>query len=166
MTFLRFLDNKPGSNFVNGFYTRHPRLRVRTANLIKRIRVALSAKDVEDYFVRFKQTAAGIPASNIFNYDEKNLRDHPGAVKVIFWKGVKDAEQVHDHTKSAISILLCGSGVGVVVPPLVGYQGVNVYNAWCLRDPVGAVYSAANSGWFDMFTFTGWFRKIMLPHAK
>jgi hypothetical protein len=84
LTFLRFLDNKPGSNFVNGFLTRHPRLRVRTANLIKRIRVALSAKDVEDFFVRFEQTAAGIPVSNIFNYDGRNLRDNPGAVKQCF----------------------------------------------------------------------------------
>ncbi len=52
--------------------------------MIKRIRVAFSAKDVEDFFVRFEQTAAVIPVSNIFNYDGRNLRDNPGAVKQCF----------------------------------------------------------------------------------
>jgi hypothetical protein len=94
------------------------------------------------------------------------LRDNPGAVKAIFQKGVKYAEQVRDHTKSAISIMLCGSGAGVMLPPYVVYQGANVYDAWCSRGPVGSVYSATKSGWFDMFTFTDWFKKIMLPHAK
>jgi hypothetical protein len=166
LTFFRFLDNKPGPDFVKGFLKRHARLGVRTANLVKRSRAAVSVKDVEDFFDRFEKTAAGIPASNVFNYDETNLRDNPGAVKAIFQKGVKYAEQVRDHTKSAISIMLCGSGAGVVLPPYVVYQGANVYDAWCSRGPVGSVYSATKSGWFDMFTFTDWFKKIMLPHAK
>jgi hypothetical protein len=36
MLFLRFKDNFPGKDFVNGFLARHKELTVRTASLIKR----------------------------------------------------------------------------------------------------------------------------------
>jgi hypothetical protein len=42
---------------------------------------------------------AGIPPENMFNYDETNLRDNPGAQKAIFRRGCKFAEQVGEHTK-------------------------------------------------------------------
>ena len=46
----RFVDNKPGPDFVKGYLKRHPRLAVRTANLIKRSRAELSKKIVDDFF--------------------------------------------------------------------------------------------------------------------
>ncbi len=70
----RFVNNFPGRFFVECFLRRHPTLTVRTANLIKRSRAALSVADVEDFFNRFEVTAADIPPENIYNYDETNLR--------------------------------------------------------------------------------------------
>jgi hypothetical protein len=33
---------------------------------------------VEAFFQLYRETAAGIPRENIYNYDETNLRDNPG----------------------------------------------------------------------------------------
>ena len=68
----------PGPDFVKGFMKRYPQLTVRTANMIKRSRAALSAKIIDDFFDHFERTAEGIPPENIYNYDETNLTDNPG----------------------------------------------------------------------------------------
>jgi hypothetical protein len=74
------VDNLPGQDFVRGFLKRHPQLTVRTANLIKRGRAAVSHEDVNNFFDRFEEAVAGIPPQNMFNYDETNLRDKPGQI--------------------------------------------------------------------------------------
>jgi hypothetical protein len=38
--------------------------------MIKRSRAAVSTKVVEDFFMRYERTAEGVPATNIYNYDE------------------------------------------------------------------------------------------------
>ena len=120
--------------------------------MIKRGRAEVSHDDVKKCFTNYEKTA-GIPAKNIFNYDETNLRDNPGAVKALFKRGVKYAEQVRDHSKTAISVMFCASAVGELVPPYVVYKGLNCYDSWCQRGPRGALYTSTKSGWFDMFTF-------------
>jgi hypothetical protein len=162
----RFIDNLPGPDFIKGFMKRHPRLTVRTANMIKRSRAALSVDEVKAFFERYEKTAAGIPPENIWNYDETNLRDNPGAQKAIFKRGVKYAEQVRDHSKTAISVMFCASGTGVVMPPYVVYKAMNIYDSWCCNGVKGAVYNSSSSGWFDMHSFTDWFQKIFLPHVR
>jgi hypothetical protein len=123
--YLRFRNNLPGPDFVRSFLARHKELTVRTANMIKRSRAALSRDEANTFFDNFERTAAGIPAENIFNADETNLREDPGAVKAMFQRGVKYAEQVRDHGKSCISIMFCGSASGTLLPPyvVVVYEG-------------------------------------------
>lgn len=164
--YLRFIANLPGPDFVRCFLRRHKDLSVRTANLIKRSRAALSQEIVKDFFDHYEKTVAGIPASHIFNYDETNFRDNPGSSKAIFQKGVKYAEQVRDHTKSAISVMFCGSAEGVLLPPTVVYKAANVYESWCSGGIEGALYYSTDSGWFDMFVFALWFKQSFLPHVR
>lgn len=60
---------------------------------------------------------------------EKNFQ---GAVNAVFKKGVKYAEQVGDHSKSAISIMFCGSASGVLLPPYVVYKaGLGTFYRYC-----------------------------------
>jgi hypothetical protein len=89
-----------------------------------------------------------------------------GAQKAIFRRGCKYAEQVGDHSKTCISIMFCASQRGLLLPPYVVYKGHNVYDSWCQRGPKGAVYTSSPSGWFDMYIFGDWFRKIFLPAVR
>lgn len=162
----RFTDNLPGPDFTKGFLKRHPQLTVRVANLIKRSRAAVSHQDVHDFFDRYETVVANIPPQNLWNYDETNMRDNPGAQQAIFQKGVKYAEQVRDHSKSSISMMFCYNALGGSVPPFFLYKGQNVYPSWCTGGPKGSVYMSSPSGWFDTFTFEEWFHKSFLPVAR
>ncbi len=89
-----------------------------------------------------------------------------GTMKAIFRRGVKYAEQVRDHSKTAISMMFCGNGNGDFLPPYVLYKGNNVYESWYSGGPDKAVYSSSPSGWFDMCIFEDWFKKLFLPHVR
>jgi len=65
----------PGKDCADGFLIRHKeQLSIRLCQNIKRV-VAISL--------------AGVPPSNILNYDETNLTDDPGRRKVITKRGCK-----------------------------------------------------------------------------
>jgi len=68
-----------------------------------------------------------------------------GAVKAIFSKGVKYAEQVRDSTKTAISVMFCGSATGVMMPPYVVYKAENVYHSWMKKGIKDAIYNSSIS---------------------
>jgi len=160
------VNNLPGKDFVHGFLRRHPDLTVRKANLIKRSRAALSHAEVNAFFDNFEKTAAGIPPENIYNCDETNLQDNPGAKRAIFSRGVKYAEKVSDHSKSSISVMFCGSATGVLLPPYVVYKSNNCYEGWTKGGPKGTIYSATPSGWFESFTFGDFIKKGFLAHVR
>jgi hypothetical protein len=162
----RFVDNLPGPDFMKCFMKRHPQLTVRTANMIKRARAALSHKDVNDFFARFEKVMADVEPHNVWNYDETCHQDNPGALKAFFEKGIKYAEQVRDHTKSSISVMYCGSASGVLLPPYIVYKAANIYESWCEGGPKGALYNCSANGWFDTFLFGEWFHKLFLPAVR
>ena len=159
----RFKDNMPTHMFMDRFIQRHPDLGLRKTNLIKRARASVSAEDIEQFFTRYEKVVAGVPPENILNYDETNLRDDPGSKKCLFKKGTKYCERVRNSSKQSISIMVCGSATGELLPVMVIYKAGNVYTSWCERGPKGTVYSCSKSGWFDEFQFENWFFEIALP---
>ena len=138
MLLNRFKNNLPGRDFIRSFMGRHPQLTCRKANLIKRSRAALSRPQVEEFFNNYEKSAAGIPATNIINADESNVREDPGTnKKAIFQRGVKYAEQIRDHTKSCISIMFAGTAAGDFLPPFVIYKAQHCYPGWGKGAPRG-----------------------------
>jgi hypothetical protein len=142
----RFVDNMPGPDFIAGFLQRHPVLSQRKANLIKRSRAGVTHEIVNDFFEKFAITAQGVPPQNVFNYDETYLQENPGSIKAIFKRGIKHAEHVKNHSKTSISVMMCGSASGKLLHPYVVYKGTNVYREWCTAYK-DAVFSATKSGW-------------------
>ena len=124
---LRFKDNLPGQDYMDGFIRRHPELTMRLTNSIKRARAALTTETVVKWFEEYSALVEGVQASNIWNYDETNLSQDPGAVKAIFQRGVKYAEEVRDHSKTSVSIMFCGSAEGQLLPPYMVYKAANLY---------------------------------------
>jgi hypothetical protein len=89
-----FKDNRPGKNWVKAFLNRHKdQVVVRTATNIRRSRAAVSPDEIRQYFANLQRELEGVPARNIFNYDETNFQDDPGASQCLFKKGVRYPEQ-------------------------------------------------------------------------
>jgi len=162
----RFQDNFPTHRFVDCFLKRHPDLKLRRTNLIKRARAAVSVEAIEEFIANYEKVAAGVPPENIFNYDESCLRDDPGSKKCIFKRGTKYCEKVMNHSKSSTSIMFAGSAAGEFLEPFVVFKAKNLYPSWCQRGPKGAVYSCTPSGWFDQAQFEKWFFELCLPKLK
>lgn len=175
----RFVNNLPGDDWVDSFLKRHKdALSQRWAANIKRARAALTRDVIENYFANLKEVLRGVPASHVFNYDESNLSDDPGKKKAIFRRGVKYPERVVNFSKSATSIMMCGSASGILLPPFVIYKGEHLWNTWteggpkgkpCCSEPccsAGTRYSRTQHGWIDAETFADWFAAAFLPHAR
>ena len=111
--------------------------------MLRRSQATVGDMDVYPFFKRFSTTAEGVKPKKMFNYDETNLRDHPGIKTAIFKWGIKYAEKVGYHNvKSWISLVVCGLASGELLPPYVVYQAQNLYESWCQG---GSVYSDTKS---------------------
>ena len=165
-TVSQFKNNMPGTDWVRSFLKRHPELTNRFATNIKRVRAAIDEATLRDYINNLAKVIEGIPAENIWNYDESNLTDNPGLKKVLTKRGTKYPERICNTSKSSISLMYCGSAAGEILPPYVVYKSAHMWSTWTENGPKGSRYSNTSTGWFDSSTFTDWFKTLMLPKLK
>lgn len=83
-----------------GFMSRHKAvLTQRTAKNISKT----DEQVVNNFFHNLEKELSGIPKTNIWNYDETNLVDHPGAGKIITKRGTKYPERIQNSSKACRS---------------------------------------------------------------
>ena len=70
-----------GIDWLNGFMKQHNLTKQITDN-VKAACAEVNAKVINNYFDHLEETRNNIPPSNIFNYDETNVTDDPGAQTV------------------------------------------------------------------------------------
>jgi hypothetical protein len=159
----RWLEDRPGKGWVRNFRKRwRHRVRVRKPTNIKRSRAKVSPEEVRAFFANIKPNLEGVPSKNIFNYDETCFRDDPGAEDAFFGGGCKYFEQIRNHSKVTVSVLIAGNAAGDFVPPMTVYKSGtgSVYQSWCEGGPDGATYAATKTGWFDMDKFNQWMKQV------
>lgn len=162
----RFVDNLPGRDWFKSFMARHKQLSVRLSENVKRARAEVDHRVINEYFDELQNSLRNVSPSHIVNYDETNFSDDPGRVKVITKRGSKHADRIIDSSKSSVSVMLAGSGSGVLLPPYIVYKAQHLYPTWIENGPAGAAYNRSKSGWFDQTIFEDWFRKIALPYFR
>lgn len=160
-----FKDNVPGPDFLDAFMLRN-NLTIRTASNIKRSRSSVNRDDILNFFNNAELALKDVKSKNLYNYDETNVTDDPGAKKVIVPRNTKRVERVQEHSRATISIMVCGNAHGDLLPPMVVYKALNLYDNWTQGGPAGTRYASSASGWFDMNLFETWFFKILLPHVE
>lgn len=67
----------------------------------------MSAAEVRAFIERIKPNMEGVPARNIFNYDESPFRDDPSTEDAFFAAGTRHCEKVQNHSKTAFSVMFC-----------------------------------------------------------
>ncbi|XP_047990507.1 uncharacterized protein LOC125229660 [Leguminivora glycinivorella] len=118
----RFKSNMPGTEWVSSFLRRHTSLSKRFAANIKRARAAVDVDALTQFVDNIKVAVEGVPASNIWNFDETNLTDDPGNKKVVVKRGTKYPELIRNASKSSISLMFCGNAEGELLPLYVVYK--------------------------------------------
>ena len=148
----RFKNNYPSKDWLKSFVSRHS-LTFRRANNVKPARAEVDADMVNNFFDELEQTIGGVPAANVYNYDETNVSDDPGAKIVVTHRGLKRVERKIQHSKTCISLMYCGNAVGQFLPPMVVHKSQNCYNESTIGGPKGTLYDNTLSGWFDSRCF-------------
>jgi hypothetical protein len=161
----RFTNNIPGNDWLYSFMTRH-NLTARLADNVKPARAEISAQAVDEYFSELEHTLQGIDPGSLYNYDETNVSDDPGAKRIICRRGLKRVERKMEHTKSCISLMFSGNASGDYLPPMVVYKSQNTYQEWMRGGPSGTVYDCTPSGWFDSRCFERWFTEVFLTSVS
>ena len=161
----RFKNNYPSKDWLKSFVSRHS-LTFRRADNVKPARAEVDADMVNNFFDELEETIAGVPAANVYNYDETNVSDDPGAKIVVTHRGLKRVERKIQHSKTCISLMYCGNAAGQFLPPMVVYKAQNCYNEWTIGGPKGTLYDNTLSGWFDSRCFECWFNELFLPHVS
>ncbi|XP_030754175.1 jerky protein homolog-like [Sitophilus oryzae] len=174
-----FQNNLPGKDWVRSLLKRHnTSVAQRVSANINKERASISRDTINKYFDNLKETVKDIPPQNIFNYDETNVNDEPGKGKGIYRRGVKYPEKIANHSKSATTIMVCGSADGTLLPPYIIYKSEHLYNTWRENGPkgypccnkaccaVGCRFNRTSHGWMDSSTFQDWFESSFLPHAR
>ena len=155
-----FKNNMPGMDWVCDFIKRN-HLTQRISDNVKAARAEVNIDIINNYFNELGLSLDGIPAthnsSQQFNYDETNITNDPGAKHVVVRRGRKRVERKTKHSESSISVMFAGSAAGEFLPPMVVHKLENVYANLIKNNPVGSIYDATKSGWFDMRKFDLWF---------
>ena len=118
---------------------------------------------MKQYFDNIQIELKDVAQCNIWNYDETNLRDDPGARKYVMKRQTNYPERIMDSSKVTFLVMFCRNAEGEVVPPYVVYKSAHLYSQWIAAGPPGTRYNQSKSGWFDETTFTDWFITLMLP---
>jgi len=134
-----FVDNFPGPDWLRGFMKRH-NLTKRITDNVKAARAEVNSEVINKYFDHLEESIKDLPPSNIFNYDETNVTDDPGAKVVITRRGRNRVERKAHHSKSAIRIMFVGSADRKYMSPMVVYKSENVYEEWVRGGPINTVY--------------------------
>ena len=167
-TVPQFRNNLPSIDWARAFAKRHRESLVwRRCQNIKRARAQVSQSQFKEYFSNLEKVLTNpdgskVPSSNIFNYDETNLSDDPGTKKCLFKRGVKYPDRVRDSSKSATSIMFCGSADGTMLPSYVVYKSEHLWSTWTEGGPPGTRYNRSRSGWFDLQCFSDWFETVFV----
>ncbi|KAJ8942263.1 hypothetical protein NQ318_008007 [Aromia moschata] len=121
----------------------------------------LNRVDVRDNCIQHKTVQVfDVKRINLYNYDETNVTDDDRP------RDTKRVERVQEHSRASISIMVCGNANGDLLPPMVVYKALNIYENWTQSGPVGTKYASSASVWFDMNIFEMWFFSILLPHVE
>ncbi|XP_014273650.1 uncharacterized protein [Halyomorpha halys] len=159
----RFSDNMPGKEWARLFLKRHQKELPQCMSQIGRFRTALDRTSINQFFDNLQLELLGIPANNVWNYDEFNLQDDPGAKKVLIKRGAKHPEIIKNAKKASVSIMMCGNAAGSLAPVYVTYKAEDMGQCWMEGGPAGTCYNHSKSGWFDERIFEDWFEFLMLP---
>jgi len=97
-------------------------LTTRVVDNVKPGRAELEADAINSFFDEWETAAGTVLPENLYNYDETNVCDDPGAKSVVCKRGLKHIEHKMEHSKSCVSLMFCGNACSEYLPPMVVYK--------------------------------------------
>lgn len=161
-----FKDGKPGDDWFRSFCKRN-RLSQKKMEQLEKCR----RKATSDPFIIYgfydlvdktlKEFGLEDKPSHIFNLDESSFSMDPNRVKGVAAKGQKVHRNIEGSGKENITTMACISASGQLLPPLIIFQGQNLWSTWKgTNDLENTCYAASEKGWMTTVIFNSWFEKF------
>lgn len=120
-TIREWKNNQPGLDLIQDFASGN-NLTTRLATNIKCQRAAVGKPELTEFFNNIKSALENALPDHIYNYDESNITDDPGAKKVLVPRGTKRVERVQEHSRTSVSLMICGTAKGDLLRPMMIYK--------------------------------------------
>ena len=88
----------------------------------------------------------------------------PRKRRVVAKLGTKNFRVMGSGNKHQITVVVCASATGHVIPPMVIFEGKNLKWEWLHNEVAGTVYAMSDKGWINAPLFNEWFNHF-LRHA-
>ena len=151
------------------FVERHPRLSLRTADPLSRVRAnALTEENMKAYFDLLEKTLIDHGLLNrpacIYNMDESEMPLDAKQLKRVAKKGMKKVHGQSSGDKSQITLIACGNAAGTVFPPMLIFKGERLNHEWTDGEVPNTLYGMSENGWIDQELFFYWLKDMFLKH--
>ncbi|KAE8959290.1 hypothetical protein PR002_g30586 [Phytophthora rubi] len=148
-----------GQGWYRRFLKRHPILSGRTSESITKARNSVSMTDATRLFTTLCKVLVEhkISSSRLFNMDETAFDTNKGGKRVVAVRGSRNVWHPDLSTGFHLTVVVCGSADGEVVPPLFILPGVTLkldVLAGC--DIPGATITTTSSGFMNTTLFVSW----------
>jgi hypothetical protein len=170
-----FANGQPGWDWWNGFQKRWPKLVSRKSQHLPKnrataanpVNIAGFYTNVEELYKKLELSKFPDMASRIWNCDETCFNTSVGSQQVLAKRGSRWVPETGGGSgKESITVHICGSAAGEVLPPYIVYKGKHLYTSWTNHGPPGARYSTSPSGWMEKDNFQSWMQKLFIPRVK
>ena len=168
---VRFKNGRPGKDWVAGFLSRHPLLKVRRAAAISAAKAwGTSPAKLKEYFERLRPLLATdgdeyCSPECVLNYDETAITDDAGNPKVITRRSSKSPRAVLNNNKTSRSVMFAVTADGECLPPYVCTKTKFKEDELDGFGPPLCHWDTSKSGWFNMGVFDNWFEAVVVPWA-
>lgn len=161
-----FKNGKPGNDWFRAFCKRHRLSQKKLEQLEKSRRTATSDPFIiYGFYEKLEATIHQLHLEDcpgqIWNLDETSFSSDPNRVKGVAEIGQKVHRNIEGSGKENTTVMACISAAGVLLPPLIIFQGAHLWTSWKgTKDLPNTVYACSEKGWMTTNIFQEWFQKF------
>lgn len=161
-----FKNNRPGHDWYKGFCQRQKLSLKKMEPLEKSRRLNTSDPFIIYHFYdlleeQINELKLDDKPSHIYNLDETSFCADPSRVKLLSGVGQKAHRTQEGSGRENTTVLACCNAAGKVMPPLIIFQGANLWSSWKGdKDVPGTFYACSDKGWMTSVIFHAYFEKF------
>lgn len=161
-----FTGNRPGHDWYKGFCKRQKMSLKKMEPLEKARKINTSDPFLIYNFYdlveqNIKDLSLEDKPNHIYNLDETSFCSDPSRIKLLSGVGQKAHRTQEGTGRDNTTVLACCNADGLVTPPLIIFQGANLWSTWKgEKDLPGTFYACSQNGWMTSEIFHDYFKQF------
>lgn len=163
-----FKDDIPCKDFFHAFQKRNNLSIKKPQNVEIARRKACDPFVIYGYFEMLERVVEELglkeKPKQIYNLDETSICNDPSKGKIIGQKGYKATRTTSGPGRNNTTILLATNACGDKIPPLIIFQGKNLWTQWLYpNENVKTAYAVSDKGWMETTIFERYMKETFVP---